>query len=127
MSAVWESRSAIVAGIVCFAIVFAIGFVLGTVRTLLLVPRLGPLVAVAIELPIMIGASWHACRYALRRYRVSAAIPQRLLMGGVALLLLLTAELGISVGLGGLSTAQHFALYALPEHRLGLAAQLLFG
>lgn len=127
MSAARESRSAIVAGVVCFAIVFAIGFVLGTVRTLLLVPRVGTLVAVAIELPIMIGASWHACRYSLRRYRVPTGALQRLLMGGVALPLLLGAELGISVTLGGLDAVQHFALYALPEHQLGLAAQLLFG
>jgi hypothetical protein len=117
----------VLAGAVCFAIVFAIGFVLGTIRTLLLVPRVGPLVAVAIELPFMIAASWHACRFVLRRYRVSAAAPQRLLMGAVALLLLLAAELAISVTLGGLSAAQHFALYARPEHQLGLAAQLLFG
>lgn len=127
MSAAREFRSAIVAGTVCFAIVFAIGFVLGTIRTLLLVPRVGPLVAVAIELPIMITASWHACRYGLRRYPVSTDALKRLLMGAVAVSLLLAAELGISVTLGGLSAAQHFALYARPEHQLGLAAQLLFG
>jgi hypothetical protein len=127
MSAAREFRPAIVAGTVCFAIVFAIGFVLGTIRTLLLVPRVGPLVAVAIELPIMITASWHACRYGLRRYPVSADALTRLLTGAVAVSLLLAAELGISVTLGGLSAAQHFALYARPEHQLGLAAQVLFG
>jgi hypothetical protein len=127
MSAAQEFRPAIVAGTVCFAIVFAIGFVLGTIRTLLLVPRVGPLVAVAIELPIIITASWHACRYGLRRYPVPTDALTRLLMGAVAVSLLLAAELGISVTLGGLSAAQHFALYARPEHQLGLAAQLLFG
>ena len=127
MSAARELRSAVLAGTVCFAIVFAIGFVLGTIRTLLLVPRVGPLVAVAIELPIMIAASWFACRFGLRRYAIAAAVLPRLLVGTVAVSLLLAAELGISLTLGGLNAAQHFALYARPEHQLGLAAQLLFG
>lgn len=119
-------KPALQAGLACFATVFAVGFVLGTIRTLLLVPRVGATVAVAIELPVMIFASWHACRYCVARYRVPTATGSRLSMGGVALLLLLAAELGISLTLGGLTVAQHFALYARPEHQLGLAGQLLF-
>lgn len=126
VSAAPAFRIALLAGTACFAIVFAIGFLLGTVRTLWLVPRVGPVVAVSLELPVMLAASWQACRFCLRRYRVSAAAPSRLLMGGVALLLLLVAEFAISVSLVGLSATQHFAQYARPEHQLGLAAQLLF-
>jgi hypothetical protein len=126
MSAEPLLKPALQAGIACFAIVFAVGFALGTVRTLLLVPRVGPVLAVAFELPVMLAASWLACRHCLRRYRVPVAAISRLSMGAVALLLLLAAELGLSLTLGGLDAAQHFALYARPEHQLGLAAQLLF-
>jgi hypothetical protein len=126
MSADSPLKTAIVAGTAYFGIVFAIGFLLGTLRTLLLAPRVGPLLAVAVELPIMITASWFACRACLRRYAVAAAAGDRLAMSGIALALLLVAELGLSVTLGGLSVAQHLALYGLPEHQLGLAGQLLF-
>jgi len=113
-----------------FAGVFALGFVLGVVRTLLLVPWLGELAAVALELPVVLAASWWWCGWLLRRdagsgLRGSAA--RALTMGALALGLLLLAELALSIGLAGRSAAEHFALYAQPAHQLGLAAQGLFG
>ncbi len=43
-------------GLAYFAVIFGLGFLLGTVRTLLLEPRIGALPAVALELPVMLGA-----------------------------------------------------------------------
>lgn len=128
MSAIQPSvRNTLRASVAYFALVFALGFVLGTLRTALLAPRLGPLPAVAIELPIMIAASWFACRACLRHYAVPIAVGHRLSMGALGLALLLLAELGLSVTLGGLSVGEHLALYARPEHQLGLLGQVLFG
>ncbi|MXO70782.1 hypothetical protein [Alteraurantiacibacter buctensis] len=50
--------------------VFALGFTLGTVRTLWLEPALGPLAAVALELPVMLAASWWWAGRVLARHPV---------------------------------------------------------
>jgi hypothetical protein len=116
----------LVAGAAYFGIVFAIGFVLGVLRTVAIVPWAGPVVAVAIELPVILVAAWWVCRWLTRRLAVPAAAAPRWAMGGVALALLLLAEWGLSLGLGGRSTAEHLALYAETAHQLGLAGQLVF-
>lgn len=107
-----------------FAIVFAAGFVLGVLRTLWLAPALGPLGAVAIELPVVLAVAWLASARVLRRWpqppRQAAA------MGALAFALLLSAEAALSLLLAGRSLGAHLALYALPEHQLGLAGQLVF-
>jgi hypothetical protein len=114
------------AGAAYFAVVFAFGFVLGTIRTLFVAPNLGELVAVAIEVPAMLVASWWACGWLLRRFAVAPRAADRWAMGGLALALLLAAEVGVSVLLAGRSVQQHFALYAELPAQIGLAAQLLF-
>jgi hypothetical protein len=50
--------TALTLGLRYFAGVFAVGFLLGTVCTLWLAPAVGEVAAVAIELPVIIGASW---------------------------------------------------------------------
>lgn len=108
------------------ALTFAAGFVLGTLRTFLIAPLAGPVLAVAIELPLMLALSWAACRFTLRRIAVKAAAPPRLAMGAVALLILLLLEALLSLTLGGLTLAQHIALYATTPVLLGLAGQVIF-
>jgi len=51
------------AGALYAIIVFVIGFILGTMRLLLLVPRLGATTAVIFESPVMLAASWFVCRW----------------------------------------------------------------
>jgi hypothetical protein len=118
--------SALLAGTLYFAAVFALGFVLGVLRTLVLAPLAGPTVAVAIELPILLAFAWLASGHLVARLRVRAATPERIAMGGIAFVLLMLAELGLSLVLGGRSPAEHLALYREPAHQLGLAGQLAF-
>lgn len=119
-------EAAIGAGIAYFAVVFAAGFVLGTIRTLLLVPRFGAVPAVLVELPFMLAIAYAACRWLVSRLSVSPAFGPRLAMGVVAFVLLIAAELALSVLLFGGSVAGFTAGLFTPAGALGLAGQVVF-
>jgi hypothetical protein len=104
--------------------VFAAGFLLGVLRTLVLVPLLGELAAVLVELPLMLTIAWLVCGRILRRWPLSPS--SAIGMGAIAFLLLMAAEAGLSTLLAGRSLAEHMALYAQLPHQLGLAGQLAF-
>src|SRR5258706_9735691 len=72
------------AGVAYAVTVFAIGFLLGTARILLLVPYVGSTIAVSVEAPIILTASWYVWRIWMRRLVVSAEIRTRILVGTVA-------------------------------------------
>jgi hypothetical protein len=117
-------KQALRTGTLYFVAVFAAGFVLGAARTLLLAPLLGPLWAVLIELPVILGIAWLVCTRIPRRSPLSPAAAAG--MGAVAFSLLMLAEAGLSMLLAGRSLAEHLALYAQLPHKLGLAGQLAF-
>ncbi len=106
------------------AAVFAAGFVLGVLRTLVLAPRLGELIAVLVELPLMLTIAWLVCKRILRRWPLSALAAVG--MGAIAFLLLMGAEAALSTLLAGRTLAEHLALYTQWPHRAGLAGQLVF-
>lgn len=117
---------AVTAGALYFAVIFTLGFGLGTIRVLLIIPFLGELGAVLIELPVMLVASWIACGWVLRRLRVASTLWARLLMGGVAFTLLMMAEIGVSVFAFGRTPAEHLETYRSASALLGLSAQIVF-
>jgi hypothetical protein len=104
-------KTALKAAVVYFLIVFAVGAVLGTVRVLVLIPRVGPSAAVLIEAPILLSAAWMICGWLVRRLHVPRAWSARLAMGGAASVLLIAAELSLSVLVLGKTTAEHFEAY----------------
>ena len=116
--------AAIRLGLVYFLAVFAAGVVLGTLRTLVVIPRVGELGAVAIELPLILAVAWVVCGRLLRRRGL--ARHEAVAMGAIAFALLMLAEAGLSRLLGGRRLAEHLALYAEPAHLLGLMGQLAF-
>jgi hypothetical protein len=89
--------AAIWAGVAYAVIVFLIGFVFGTIRVLLLIPHLGETVAVSLEAPIMLAASWFVCRWCVDRLNVRRGIGARTVMGLVGFAVLMLDELGLSV------------------------------
>jgi hypothetical protein len=107
-----------------FAGTFALGFALGTVRTLWLAPAMGETGAVLAELPLMLGFSWWWARRLLRRQPLPRR-SQALAMGGLALLLLLAAELALTLLLGR-GAGQWLDGLSTPAGALGLAGQLGF-
>jgi uncharacterized membrane protein YhdT len=118
--------SAIKVGILYFAIVFAAGFLLGTFRVFVLLPLIGELAAVALELPIILIISWLVCRRLINRFSVPATASQRLAIGALAFCLLMLAEVGLSVLVFDRSGAEYLAHLQTAPGLLGLAGQIAF-
>jgi hypothetical protein len=116
---------AIKAGALYAVIVFPIGFILGTIRVLLLAPRLGDTPAVIMEVPVMLAASWFVCRWCVYRLDMRRTVPDRSLMGLVAFLVLMTLEVGLGAAFGR-SLVDQLAAYTSPPGAIGLAAQVIF-
>jgi small-conductance mechanosensitive channel len=105
---------------------FAVGSALGTVRVLLVVPRMGPTVAVLLEVPVILAASWWISRLCVARFKVSRVVAARLVMGLVAFLVLMLAEVTLSALLFGRSVTGYLASLTTLAGAIGLAAQLAF-
>jgi len=115
------------AGVFYFLILFACGVVLGTIRTLILAPAVGPMAAVALELPVMLGLSWIVSAWLTRGRPALEDAGRRLVMGGLALVLLLAAESALAALAFGQPPGAYLATLATPQGALGLAGQLGFG
>jgi hypothetical protein len=118
--------AAIKSGAVYFAVVFLLGFALGSVRTVLIAPRLGETLAVVLETPVMLAVSWFVAAWCVGRFETPPTALARLAMGGVAFALLMAAELGVSLAVFHRSGSQHLAGYRSVSGAAGLAAQVAF-
>ncbi|MDM8166597.1 hypothetical protein [Roseovarius sp.] len=115
------------AGAVYFLLVFAAGFALGTFRVLVLLPRLGELTAVMLELPLMLAISWVCAGWLAGRFHVPGTVADRLMMGGVGFGLLMVAEWMLAVFVFDRPLAAQLAHYATWPGAIGLAGQVAFG
>ena len=118
--------TALKAGATYFALVYLVGFVLGTLRVLLLAPRIGEIAAVLLETPVMLAASWISSRWCTRRFGVPSEVRPRLAMGGAALALLILGEVGVSILAFGRSWQDTIAAILSPPGLIGLCAQVIF-
>lgn len=96
-------------GLWYFSVVFAAGFMLGPIRVLWLVPRVGERTAELLEAPVMLLVIVFAARWIVGRCSAPPPASERLAVGGIALLLLLAAELTVVLWLRDLSIAQYTA------------------
>ena len=78
-----------------------------------------------IEAPIMVAASWLVCGWCVDRLGVTRTVPARSLMGLVAFLVLMSAEVGLGAVLGR-SLVDQLAAYGSPAGAIGLGAQMIF-
>ena len=113
------------AGALYAIIVFVIGFILGTIRVLLLAPRLGETIAVIVEAPVILAASWFVCRWCVDRLDVRRTVSARSLMGVVAFLVLMSVEVGMGA-MFGRSLVDQLASYGSLSGAIGLGAQVIF-
>ena len=114
------------AGTAYAILAFAVGFALGAVRVLLVVPRTGPTVAVLLEAPVILAASWWISRLCVARFEVSRAVAARLVMGLAAFFVLMLAEVTLSVVLFGSSVSEYLKNLTTLAGAIGLAAQVAF-
>ena len=109
------------------AAVFAAGFALGTIRVLLVAPHLGPLAAVAIEIPLMLIACWIVTGWVIRHCNIDRRFSARIMMGAIAFALLITAEALLGIAVLGQSPSQWLGAFTTPAGVIGLIAQLTLG
>lgn len=119
-------NSALKAGLTYFSAVFVVGFMLGTIRVLVLVPRLGEIASVSLEAPVILAVSWFASRWITEKFDLTSEVSPRLLMGAVAFALLMLAEVGVSVFAFGKPIEDYFVAYWSPQGVIGLVAQIAF-
>ena len=117
---------AALAGAIYFLVVYAVGFALGTVRVLLVTPRLGATAAVLMELPFMLTASWLACRLIVRRMAVPPSLSARLTMGASAFALLMVVETAVGMAAFGQTLAAQIASLRQIAGLIGLGGQIMF-
>src|SRR5512132_439914 len=103
------AREALGAGALYFGVVFGAGVALGSLRTLLVVPRVGERTAELAEAPVMLVVTVLAARWVVRRRGVPPRPTRRLAAGLVALTLLVIAEALVVVGVRGLTPGQYVA------------------
>ncbi|HUB44774.1 MAG TPA: hypothetical protein VMB73_07305 [Acetobacteraceae bacterium] len=125
------SRSALLhaaaeAGACYFAAVYAAGFVLGAIRVMIIAPRIGETIAVLLEAPVILAISWAVARRMTRWRGVPADLAPRLLMGLVAFVLLMLAELVVSTLVFHRSVIDHVSAYGSSAGAIGLVAQFAF-
>ena len=118
--------NAIRAGVLYFLLVFAVGFVLGAARTLVVAPRVGEIYAVLIELPLILCAAWFISGRLVRKFSIASHLSARAIMGSVAFVLLLIAELLLSVWLFGSSVDTHLDGRRSAHGAIGLLGQVIF-
>jgi hypothetical protein len=119
-------KSALKAAAAYFAIAFGAGFVLGTIRVLVVAPRLGAPLAVLLEAPLMLAISWAASAGCIRAFRLPSGATSGLVMGGAAFVLLIAAEMALAAVAFGRTPAAYVRDVATPAGAEGLAAQIAF-
>ncbi len=103
--------------------VLALAFVLGVLRTLWIAPRIGALMAVAVEVPLLLLWSWTVVGRVLRRWPLP--LRDRTAMGALAFALLMLAEAGLALATGQ-TLGGFLGGMVTPAGALGLAGQLAF-
>jgi len=88
-------------------IVFGIGFLLGTIRVIFLVPLIGEQWAELLEMPFMLVAITYTAKYLVHKHPL-LSIRDWLSVGIKALLILLSVEFTVVLGLRGISLAEYF-------------------
>lgn len=111
---------------VYFLLVYACGFATGVLREFLVTPRTGLTLALWIELPVMVAASFFSARFVQHRFRVGSDFQVRAVLGLISLALLVLAEEVMSWALRGVSVFTLWARFSPLAAIANFAGLLLF-
>ena len=114
------------AGLVYFVIVLGTGFVLGVFRVPFLVPRLGERWAELAEMPIMATVVFIAAGYILRRFPEIRHPGRSLMVGVLAFVLSVAAELGLATVLQDRTLAEFLSSRDKVSGSVYIALLLIF-
>ena len=109
-----------------FAIVFGAGFILGSIRVLVLEPRLGRLASTLCESPFLLGAIWFGARRVPTWLSIDPQIVNMLAMGFGALVLGLGADFIVGLTMRGMTRGDQFAYFATAPGQLYFALLTVF-
>ena len=115
----------LIAGVFYFALTFVAAFAFGTVRTLVLEPRLGETWAVACEAPFLLAVMIVAARIVVPRVKPSTESAALLGVGAIGLVLQEIAELAL-IYASGETAADHIAHLQTPAGMIYLAMLVVF-
>jgi len=104
---------------------FGMGFVLGPVRELLLVPMMGRVFALFVELPLLLGFCWWIAPRIIRRCAIAPG-EARLRMGFAALSMLLVLEFVLGVAVRGWDLQSWVADFATIPGLVTLLGYVIF-
>jgi hypothetical protein len=116
---------ALLAATVYFLILFSLGFALGTVRVMVVAPRVGVLIATVMEVPVMLVAAYLICPWVIRRWRVPRRTAIRWAMALWFLFLLFLFESILGLVLFGRTMAEQWESLKGTAGLLGLFAQII--
>ena len=111
------------AALAYFLPVFAVAFLLGVLRLYVVTPLTGPVIAVALEVPVILALSWLVAGRVLHRWPLVR--PDRLGMGAISFTLLMLAEFALATAFGQ-TPGQFLAAMTTPHGAIGLCGQLGF-
>ncbi len=114
------------AGALYALVVFLIGFILGTIRVLLIVPRLGETAAVLLEAPLILAASWFVCRWCVNRLQVPPVFVGSIPDGSGRVRGAEAAEFALGRLAFDRSITGQLGTYGSAAGEIGLAAQIVF-
>jgi hypothetical protein len=113
-------------GFTYFALVFAAGFVLGTIRVLLVEPRIGARYAELIEIPVMLIVIYQTAKFVVSRMPDAKSGISYFVTGAVALALLLLFEIALVLGLQGMTLGQYLESRDEISFSVYLASLIIF-
>lgn len=113
-------------GFLYFFITFVIAFVLGIMRVMFVIPVVGELTAVLIEIPLMIFVSWKVSAWVSTKYFLDRAVKDYLLVGAIAFLFLMVAEYFLAVFAFGRTSGEYILSLQTEAGLIGLLGQIGF-
>jgi hypothetical protein len=120
------NRNGAFAALAYFAVTFAAAFLIGIIRTVYLVPRIGALPAVLLELPVVLTVVWIASSRLMGIFRVPARPGIRLIVGTLAFACLAVTEPALAVFAFGQPFPAFLSQILTPAGLLGLGGQIGF-